>query len=97
MEHTENNILIAEFLGIDRVDVDTYLSTEGDLKYNSSWDWLMSVVEKIKNIGTHSETSEREYILLDNINDALIVVRIDLVYSAVIDFIKWHNKNLDKL
>lgn len=118
MEHTENNILIADFMGLELEETLTGLKVYArkhlrnpnklndivtdyyepkELKYHNSWDWLMPVVEQIKNIGTHSKTTDLEYTLLDNIDDALIIVRIDLVYSAVIEFIKWHNKNLDRL
>ena len=44
----ENNKLIAEFMGIDQVDIDTYQETNSNLKYHTSWDWLMPVVKKIK-------------------------------------------------
>jgi len=54
---TENNKLIAEFMGIVFYDDQNayYDRLEGlfmgkKLKYNNSWNWLMSVVEKIENL-----------------------------------------------
>lgn len=63
-----------------------------ELLYDSEWNWLMPVVEKIKNIGTTSLSTDEEYSLLDNLDDSLIVVRMDLIYDAVIEFIKRYNK-----
>ena len=45
MKNIENNKLIAEFMEIDQVDIDTYEDTEGNLKYHTSWDWLMPVIK----------------------------------------------------
>ena len=42
-----DNKLIAEFMGVDQVDIDTWLETNSNLKYHTSWDWLMPVVEKV--------------------------------------------------
>lgn len=60
-EIIQNNILIAEFMGLERTDKDygeiTYKGiSPGDviwasqLKYHFSWDWLMPVVEKINTL-----------------------------------------------
>ncbi len=51
----ENNKLIAEFMGLVVSDSDNYTSelhtnVDVDLKYHTSWDWLMPVVEKIEEI-----------------------------------------------
>lgn len=48
MNTTEKNNLIAEFMGVDQVDIDTYLEHNSILKYHFSWDWLMPVVDKIE-------------------------------------------------
>jgi hypothetical protein len=56
-----NNELIAEFMGLVKSSIDnlyfTKKSLEGfgigqltELKYNTDWNWLMEVVEKIENI-----------------------------------------------
>lgn len=57
MNTTENNRLIAEFMGfgldekegLHWIDTDEKFGHEtSELKYDSSWDWLMPVVEKIE-------------------------------------------------
>jgi len=57
----ENNKIIAEFMGYALNENDEYpieyITVQGhwdtcsiqDLNYHKSWDWLMKVVEKIKN------------------------------------------------
>ena len=65
----ENNKLIAEFMGYDistiassGVEVVEFESKDTkveNLKYHTSWDWLMPVVERINN--THSDTYGNYY------------------------------------
>lgn len=60
METTENNKLIAEFMGYEVlyrpnsngfIEIsDTELCDVDDLMYHTSWDWLMPVVEKIESL-----------------------------------------------
>jgi hypothetical protein len=60
MENTEeNNKLIAEFMNVDHVDIDQAYEDYGELKYHTSWDWLMPVVDKIDSI--HSTDSHPIY------------------------------------
>lgn len=59
-------------------------------KYDTSWDWLMPVVEKINNLpfessrGTEILHAIRKYINLVQIADA---------HMYVVEFIKWFNEN----
>lgn len=59
MNITENNKIIAEFMGIiymEKNKLCAYLFPNGttcldtELKYHSDWNWLMEVVEKIENL-----------------------------------------------
>jgi len=57
------------------------------LEYNSSWDWLMPVVEKIS-----------EFRLLypdqcDLVCNCKIVIGQKHLYEKVVEFIKWYNEN----
>lgn len=71
-----------------------------NLHFDMSWDWLMPVVEKIESlhhtVGIHDTMCE---ILTErNLCEVLIKVnedwtKIKVVYTAVVEFIKWYNKN----
>lgn len=67
-------------------------------KFHSSWDWLMPVVEKIEGIGfTINITTCTVYI--NNFEDSFKQIigtsdsysKIEAVYNAVIEFIKFYN------
>lgn len=60
------------------------------LLYNQSWDWVMPVVKRTFDTefgGNFDEWRNKNR----KICDALSLVDIDVVYNAVVDFIKWHN------
>ncbi len=56
----ENNKLIAEFMNVDHVDIDQAYEDYGELKYHTSWDWLMPVVEKIESLETKQQQLEKK-------------------------------------
>ena len=93
----KDNKLIAEFMGaffddngMTRICGRFGLERVSDLnlKYHSSWDWLMPVVDKCFDI--HLEHSDDLSFLL---NDALLTTNIDEVYKAVVEFIKRTKKS----
>ena len=81
-----NNEMIAEFMGVDQVDIDTWLETESNLLYHKSWDWLMPVVVKIKSMNIEDEEMFNEI-------DFYATSSIENLYSAVVRFIEWVNEN----
>ena len=93
----KNNKIIAEFMGVNVITLDDvrknkdpyYTSKDGylenDLKYHSSWDWLMPVAEKC--LITNEPTDGQHYF----IKDALLTCNIDVVYDRVVEFIKEYN------
>ena len=70
------------------------------LKYHSSWDWLMPVVEKIESLNyefiifrttaniNRGESQEFPYYQGETKKEA--------AYKAVVEFIKWYNQNKQK-
>jgi hypothetical protein len=94
MKTTENNKLIAEFMGIiypklnNVIVINNEVIKEDDLKYNSSWDWLMPVVTKCLDI-YHIEqmNDDLNFKFYDSIGD------IKKTYKAVVEFIKFYNEN----
>ena len=65
---------------------DGYL--EYDLKYHSSWDWLMPVVKRIVSDVELDIDYEDEY--REHLMDVVPFAKIEDVYEAVVEFI---NKN----
>jgi|ETNvirenome_2_60_1030617.scaffolds.fasta_scaffold00013_47 hypothetical protein len=59
-----------------------------DMLFNSSWDWLMPVVEKCFDRLMEDDNSDDLSFCL---NDALLTTNIDEVYKAVVNFIKNHD------
>ena len=53
-----------------------------ELQYATSWEWLMPVAEKC--LTTDEPRDEHHYF----INDALLTCNIEVVYEAVVKFIK---------
>ena len=105
---TENNKIIAEFMGATLTkDLQImYPVYEGDssyvkdLKYHLDWNWLMQVVEKIESlkfsvlIGKNNCVIEQTF-GKESLNLGLIKGKdkIEAVYNACLEFIKWYNEN----
>lgn len=117
----EGNKLIGEFMGAKRSTVDgdkrylrfpdphagtdTYAFYPRELKYHSSWDWLMPVVEKIIQIdGVDVETlnwlvkikyDDGENVIVISSMDSLKkkgATMIQAYYNTVVQFIQWYNQ-----
>ncbi len=91
------------------MDVEFHESEAYLLQYHLSWAWLMSVVEKIEKIGYNvvisyygCEISEgtpngdggkffKSIVDIDNVKSDII--NIEMVWLAVVEFIKWYNQN----
>lgn len=94
MSTTDNNKLIAEFLGYEPNTNGVYpifCINEGEgwhletMKYHSDWNWLMEVIEKILNVSLELDSMEMYY----NITDS--IPKIDKAYNDCVEFIKWYN------
>ena len=99
MKNIENNKLIAEFMGaeplylIESVEYEMYevfdfieygvLTMDDKLKFHTSWDWLMPVIDKC-----YQEHMSK------HIADAVMTCDKDKAYQAVIEFINEYNKTI---
>ena len=87
----KENKLIAEFMELEVEDGLYYYTTLMDdyktdmLYFDSSWDWLMPVVEKcFHKLWIIDNWNDYNMIL----NDSLLTINIDEVYKTVINIIK---------
>ena len=104
MNTQENNKLIADFMGMKYGDERKFVegewihSIQSLSRFRQDWNWLMEVVEKIDSIGySVNISSSMVYINSDNgriVNPILIGVKtkIECLYEAVLEFIKWFNE-----
>ena len=89
----KDNKLIAEFMGSKHPTIeDMYRLPHadvywGELQYDYSWDWLMSVVEKIETISSKLPTHVGDLSL-----GYLTSTNIEETYIAVVRFIKEYNR-----
>ena len=90
MTTTEKNKLLAEFLGVQHQKM--------AMNFNSNWNLLMQVVEKIeahgftfdikKNWSCITRKGEKIIIRWEEDNN-----KIEAVYNACLQFIQWYNQN----
>jgi len=109
MTNLENNKLIAEFMGKKNAEELQYSHTnqhgvnvyQSIHRYDTDWDWLMGVVEKIELSYKFAVTSCWEHCIITNTGENKIEFRIETdgtskkeaVYNACVGFIKWYNIN----
>jgi hypothetical protein len=114
----KNNKLIAEFMGLttevfNSGNLNYYFKEfnsgtwyeEHELSYNTSWDWLMPVVEKIECTKTDDEDNSDRFfnVMIEvfecNINGRDICIcengntKLEATYRAVVKFINQYNFN----
>ncbi len=120
-EIIEQNKLIAEFLGYEKNDqhwrafpdnsaykINDRWYPNWNLQYHSSWDWLMSAVEKIRVTNHKGEYCSVQIGMTDSesnictIRATLKTIQVfdnnlmDATYKAVIGFIQWYNEIKNK-
>jgi hypothetical protein len=100
----EDNKLIAEFLGYETYEMNGVLNVEysednirtiQDTHYHIDWNWLMQVVDKIESLGVVVEIRENVCYIETTPNDyysELETTKIQAVYKACVEFIKWYNE-----
>lgn len=105
----KNNKLIAEFMGFKKLPNGTLRCSElyggnticedDTVLFQTSWDWLIPVVEKISHLETvQCFNIESSRILIKTYESYKLEFwvngfeKIEAVYESVLDFIKWYNK-----
>ena len=70
-----------------------------ELEFHSDWNWLMQVVEKIESLD-YNITIQYKNCYIDIDKDLQIDTfsksKIEAVYNACVEFIKWYNKQNKK-
>ena len=96
VKYTDTNKLIAEFMGHHTYESNGYIMisysdcnerTLQDTHYHTSWDWLMPVANEI----IKSRDEQNADWDLTDLKYALQTTNIELVYKAVVQFIKNQN------
>lgn len=62
-------------------------------KYETSWDWLMPVVAKFRDLVLHGERQGEHNLLMDRIDVALYWTEIKDTYEILVEGIKWYNQH----
>jgi hypothetical protein len=100
-EVKKDNEIIAEFMGEVLTEEDhAHNFTLDQLPYRTNWNWLIPVVEKIESLGGRTAIlfspnrhnictiSERDHTMLAQKESQ---TKIEAVYKAVVEFIRWYN------
>lgn len=85
IDYDVSNAKIHKFMGYPK----SYWSENNLLSYHESWDKLMPVVEKIKNIGMDRPNSMSVHVRR-RLLDLSIGTPIKEVYDVVLTFIDWY-------
>ena len=100
MRTQENNKMIAEFMGMKYSDKRSFNDGEWThsikslSKFETSWDWLIPVVNKIRSFDCEFDIEQIGVFDWDN-DISHYEFDLDLTYNAVVEFIKQHNESTD--
>lgn len=90
--HNDYPILFPEgYYQLDELIANKYLVQQ--FKYHTSWDWLMPVWEKFKNLDVNNEKEKVNHVDLKGAIRFKITERpIQEAFSAIANAIKWYNE-----
>lgn len=103
-ENSFDNVWSYEIYGhldfVDDGEYEKHYYLPSEMKFHSSWDWLMPVVEKIEGLGYDTEIVYRPddgghcfYINDSPIFSSQMGGKKEATYTVVVDFIEWYNEN----
>lgn len=90
------------FASHEKEDFDRHITE--DIKYHSSWDWLMPVIEKIEDnlIGVNIYSLYTKIMNIHPLSDMKVIAiepsnlpetnKLEATYKAVVTFVEYHNK-----
>lgn len=98
--NTENNKIIAKFSGrasqlnMTEHELTQEYIADDEMEYHCSWDWLMPVVKKIREI-VNVEMSIDEFDDHRGLEQRLNPYTYDIesIHKGVVEFINWYNEN----
>ena len=65
-----------------------------EMRFHTSWDWLMPVVGKIKNVDAKFRCKHiGAFVSWEHRFKESLYIGIDNTYRDVVEFIKWYNEN----
>lgn len=98
--NTENNKIIAEFMGLsysEKYQFEGWYKNHEhnervyELLYDTDWNWLMEVVEKIDYLERNTE--KEEFIQkISTVTSLPLFTPKHTLYNACVEFINWYNK-----
>jgi hypothetical protein len=89
---TEWDVYITGVLDVDSDHENAqHFYTPDEMKYHTSWDWMMPVVRRIVSDVVPFARIEDEY--REHLMDVVPFARIEDVYEAVVEFINEYNKH----
>lgn len=77
-----------DFITYNGIDSEADYFDYTEMKYHTSWDWLMPVVKKI--LATDTGTLDVYSLYVE---DSLRTADITKVWEACLDFLTWYNQN----
>jgi hypothetical protein len=87
--HNDSNVMILNINGIN------YPFEVSELNYDTDWNRLMLVVDKIESLGVCVEIRENVCYIETSTNNyysELEETKIQATYKACVEFVKWYNK-----
>ena len=73
---------------------ETFESFCKSAKFDTDWNWLMQVVEKISDIKHYSLNGTIDWLSESQDRDGLY--NINDLYNACVEFVKWYNEQYDR-